>query len=132
MNMTTAKLLMIPVLIVSGLYAIRNFTGEVAMLYTTDGEGKTHSSRIWVVDHGHHIWVRSLDPTSPWLDRLINHPEVKLLRGGAITAYHATPFTHRRARINALMAERYGWVEWFLSRIEDRDDAVPVYLDPLS
>ena len=71
---------MIPVLIVGALYGIRNFTGEVVTLYTTDAEGKTHSSRIWVVDHGHQIWVRSLDPTSPWLDRLVRQPDVQLRR----------------------------------------------------
>lgn len=131
MNLTTAKLLMIPLLIVGALFGIRNFSGEVATLYTNDAEGQTHTTRIWVVDHGHETWIRSLDPTSPWLDRLISRPEVQLRRGGAITAYHATPFTHRRARVNALMVEHYGWAEWVLSRIEDRDEAVPVYLDPL-
>ncbi len=131
MNQTTAKLLMIPLIVVGALYGIRNFTGEVVTLHTTDGVGKTHTTSIWVIDHGHEIWIRSLDPMSPWLDRLISHPEVKLLRGGALTAFHATPFTHRRERVNALMAERYGWADWFLSKIEGRDEAVPVYLDPL-
>jgi hypothetical protein len=131
MNKTTAKFLMIPLVVVCALYGIRNYTGEVATLYTTDGVGKIHTSSIWVIDHGHEIWIRSLDPTSLWLDRLISHPEVKLLRGGALTAFHATPFTHRRERVNALMAERYGWADWFLAKIEGRDDAVPVYLDPL-
>ena len=131
MNMTTAKLLMIPVLIVGGLYAIRNFTGEVVTLYTTDGDGKIYTSRLWVVDHGHQVWVRSVDPTSPWLDRLINQPNVQLRRGGSVVDYRATPYANRRTRINALMAERYGWVEWFLSKIEGRDDSVPVYLEPL-
>jgi hypothetical protein len=132
MNRSTAKFLMIPLLIVGGLYGIRNFTGEIATLYTTDDAGESHTTRIWVIDHGHETWVRSLDPTSQWLDRIINHPEVDLKRDGAITAYHATPFAHRRARINALMAERYGWAEWILSRIEDREEAIPVYLEPLS
>jgi hypothetical protein len=131
MNLTTAKLLMIPVAILSVLYGIRNFTGEVATIYTTDAEGNTYTTRIWVVDHGHQVWVRSLDPTSPWLDRLINQPEVQLRRGLSTTDYHATPYANRRTRINALMAEHYGWAEWILSRVEDRDDAIPVFLDPL-
>jgi hypothetical protein len=131
MNLTTAKLLLIPLVIMGGMYSIRNYTGEVVTLYTTDGEGKTYTSRIWVVDHGPQVWVRSLDPTSPWLDRLIRQPEVQLRRGESIADYRATPFANRRTRINALMAERYGWVEWFLSKIEDRGDSIPVYLDPL-
>ena len=131
MNLTTAKFLMIPLLIAGALYGIRNYTGEVVTLYTTDGVGKTHMTSLWVIEHGHEIWVRSLDPTSPWLDRLIKQPEVQLRRGESTVDYHATPFANRRTRINALMAERYGWVEWFLSKIEDRDDSIPVYLDPL-
>ncbi len=131
MNKSTAKILMIPLLVLGGLYGIRNFTGEVATLYTTDGVGKTYTARIWVIDHGHEVWIRSLDPTSAWLDRLVGQPEVQLQRGGGLIAYRATPLTNRRARINALMAERYGWAEWILSRIEDRDDVVPVYLEPL-
>ncbi len=130
MNQTTAKLLMIPLLAVVALYGIRNFTGEVATLYTTDGVGKTHTTSIWVIDHGHETWIRSLDPMSPWLDRLISDPEVRLQRGDALTTYRATPLTQRRARINALMAERYGWADWLLAKFEDRDGAVPVYLDP--
>ena len=131
MNVTTAKFLMIPVLIMGALFGIRNFTGEVATLYTNDAEGRTHTTRIWVVDHGHQTWIRSLDPTSPWLDRLIGQPEVRLRRGESTADYRATPLANRRARINALMAEHYGWAEWLLSRIEDRDEVVPVYLDPL-
>ena len=131
MNLSTLKLLMIPLLIVGGMYAIRNFTGEVATLYTIDSVGQSHTTRIWVVDHGHETWIRSLDPTSPWLDRIINQPDVQLRRGRSIADFRATPYSDRRTRVNALMAERYGWAEWFLSKIEGRDAAVPVYLDPL-
>jgi hypothetical protein len=131
MSQTTAKLLMIPVLIVSALFGIRNLAGEVATLYTSDRDGQTHSTRIWVVDHGHETWIRSVDPTSPWLDRLIKQPMVQLQRGELRADYRATPLANRRTRINALMAEHYGWAEWILSRVEDREGSVPVYLDPL-
>jgi len=132
MNLSTAKFLMIPILIVAALYGIRNFTGEVATLYTTDGDGRTRTTRVWVVDHGHELWIRSVDPTSHWLDRLIKQPDVQLRRGGSIAEFHATPHTERQVRINALMAERYGWAEWILAKVEGHDEAVPVYLDPLS
>jgi hypothetical protein len=131
MKLSTAKFLMLPLLVLGALYAIRNFSGEVATLYTNDDEGKTYTTRIWVVDHGHEVWIRSQDPTSPWLDRLIRQPDVQLQRGESIADYRATPHTERRTRVNALMAEHYGWAEWLLSRFEDREQAVPVYLDPL-
>jgi hypothetical protein len=131
MDLSIAKFLMIPVLVVGALFGLRNFSGEVATLYTTDGDGQAHTTRVWVVEHGHELWIRSLDPTSPWLDRLIKHPEVELRRGKTIADYRATPHTERRARVNDLMAQRYHWAEWILSRFEDRDEVVPVYLDPL-
>jgi hypothetical protein len=131
MTISTAKFLMIPLLVLGALYGIRNFSGEVVTLYTTDADGKTYTTRLWVVDLGHEIWIRSVDPTSPWLDRLIQQPDVQLRRGESLADYRATPLTDRRTRVNALMAEDYGWAEWLLSRFEDREQAVPVYLDPL-
>jgi hypothetical protein len=91
MKLSTLKLLMIPLLILGGLYAIRNFTGEVATLYTIASAGQSHTTRIWVVDHGHETWIRSLDPTSPWLDRIINQPDVQVRRGNSIGNFRATP-----------------------------------------
>jgi len=131
MKRSTLVFVLLPLIMVSALYSIRNFGGEVATLYTTDAGGRTYTTQLWVIDHGHEIWIRSLHPTSPWLDRLINQPEVQLQRGQAITPYRAVPLAHRRTRINALMAEKYGWAEWLLSKVEDREEAIPVYLDPL-
>jgi len=131
MNQSTAKLLLLPLIAWSLLYSIRNYTGEVVTLYTFDSEGASHATRIWIVEHGHELWVRSIDPTSAWLDNVVNHPRVELKRAGAIASYRATPYVDRRARINALMAEHYGWADWILSKIEDRDEAVPIFLDPL-
>ena len=74
----------------------RTFGGEVATPYTTDNSGKTHRTRLWVVGDGTNVWIRSTAPTSPWLDRLINHPKVELRRGDVLTSYKATPATHRR------------------------------------
>ena len=131
MTLSTAKLLMLPLLVIGALYGVRNFSGEVAVLYTTDEGGAIRSTRVWVTDHGHELWIRAVDPTSTWLDNVIRRPQVQLRRGDEIDDYEATPHAERRTRINALMAEDYGWAEWLLSRIEDREQAVPVYLDPL-
>ncbi|HXV36246.1 MAG TPA: hypothetical protein VEC18_03810, partial [Myxococcota bacterium] len=122
MSVTTAKLLMIPLLFACALYATRNYSGEVAILYTTDGAGKAYTNRVWVLDHGHEIWIRALDPTSEWYDRVLNHPEVELRRGESIAKFRAIPRAERRERINALMADQYRWAEWLLSKIEDHDE----------
>ena len=115
---------------VVALHVTRNFGGEVATLYTTDDYGRTHRTKLWVIGDGSNVWVRATVPTSPWLDRIINNPEVELRRGKVLTSYKATPATHRRTRVNAQMAESYGWAEWLLAQVEDRSTAVPVYLDP--
>lgn len=110
-------------------FAARTFGGEVAVLYTTDGT-RTFQSNVWVVEHGTDVWVRATEPTRPWLDRVINHPLVKLRRGDLMQEYSATPLQHRRDMINADMVAEYGWAEWLLALVEDRSQAVPVYLDP--
>jgi hypothetical protein len=132
MSETTAKLLMIPLLCACALYATRNYSGEVAVLYTIDGAGKTYTNRVWVLDHGHEVWIRALDPTSEWYDRMLNHPEVELQRGESIAKYHAIPRVERRERINALIADQYRWAEWLLSKIEDHEQAIPILLDPVA
>ena len=130
MRQAIVFIILLPILFAVGMSGVRNYVGEVATLYTTDAGGRTFTTKLWVVDQNHKIWVRSLRPESPWLDRVVRQPKVQLERGGAIKNYRATPLAHRREPINALMAERYGCADWLLARFENRDDAVPVYLDP--
>ncbi len=114
----------------AGFYATRNYGGEVAVLYTTDSYGHAYRTNVWVVGNESNLWIRATTPTSPWLDRIINNPDVELRRGKILKSYKATPSTNRRDRVNATMAETYGWAEWLLAKVEDRSEAVPVYLDP--
>jgi hypothetical protein len=130
MRQIMVSIIVLPLLVGVALYGARNYAGEVATLYTTDAGDRTFTTQVWVVEHGHELWIRSLRPTNPWLDRVINQPDVQLERHHAVKTYRATPLAHRRSRINALMAEQYGWAEWLLAKFEDRDEAVPVYLDP--
>jgi hypothetical protein len=124
-------LMVLSILLVAAvLFSARNYAGEVATLYTTDHYGRSFKTQLWVLDDRHELWIRAVNPTSPWLDRLIQHPEIQLDRGGSLNTYRATPLAHRRARINALIADRYGWAEWILTQFEDRDFATPILLDP--
>lgn len=130
MQQITLLVVILPLLAAAGLYGARNLGGEVATLYSDDASGRTFHSPVWVIESGHELWIRSVRPTTAWLDRIINQPTIELLRGAELKTYHATPLAHRRSRINALMAERYGWAEWLLAKVEDREQAIPVYLDP--
>ena len=130
MKILIQRAVIVLVLAAAGLYAIRNHGGEVAILYTTDSFGHVYRTSLWVVGDDSNLWIRAATPASPWLDRIVNNPEVELRRGTIMTRYKATPSTQRRARVNATMAETYGWAEWLLAQVEDRSEAVPVYLDP--
>ena len=37
---------------------------------------------------------------------------------------------HRQEQINALIADRYDWAKWILTKFESRENAVPILLDP--
>ena len=130
MRLMIMLMIVLPISVGVLLYGVRNFSGEVAVLYTTDSGGRTFETALWVVDEGHDVWIRSLRPTNPWFDRLIDQPQVQLRRGDTLANYRANPLTHRRSRVNALIAARYGWADWLLAKVEGRGEAVPIYLDP--
>ena len=130
MKYLTVRVILLLLVGAAGLYAARNYGGEVAVLYTTDSHGQSYRTNLWVIGQDTSVWIRATSPSSLWLDRIINNPEVELRRGQILTSYKATPLTHRRSRVNSYMAETYGWAEWLLAQVEDRSEAVPVYLEP--
>jgi len=130
MTKLATRITLLVLVVAAGLYAIRQYSGEVATLYTTDEYGHVYRTDLWVVGQESNVWIRATSPSSPWLDRIINNPEVELRRGKELRTYKAKPNTQRRAQVNAYMAETYGWAEWLLAQVEDRSVAVPVYLDP--
>ena len=130
MRQTALLVFLLPVLGAISIYAAHNYVGEVVVLHTTDNSGRSYETKLWVLEDGHQLWVRSERPTSPWLDRVVRNPSVNLERNLNLKEYRATPLSHRRDRINSLMAERYHWADWLLGFVEDREDAIPVRLDP--
>lgn len=108
--------------------------GEVVTLMTFDAEGKGSETRLWVVDDAGHAWLRAGQPGSSWLQRIQVVPDVVVRRAAAETRYRAVPVRGPAAteRINALMRERYGlWDRW-ISLIHDDAQCVAVRLDPLT
>ena len=107
--------------------------GEVVTLLSFDPEGKGGETRLWVVDDAGHAWLRAGQPGSSWLQRIQRVPEVVMRRAGGEADYLAVPVPEPAAteRINALMRERYGlWDRW-ISLIHDDAQCIAVRLDPL-
>ena len=114
-------------------YVVLAESAEVVVLETRDAAGDTHETRLWVVDHEGAAWLRTGDPTSPWLGRLRANPEVAVTRAGERRAYRATPVEDpvTRERINALVLEKYGWRESALRAFGmGPDGTTPIRLEP--
>lgn len=104
--------------------------GEVVTLRTADTVGVTHETSVWVVDDGGRQWLRAGSPKASWYQRILVKPEVELVRNEQTGRYTAVPVEGSRARINALMAERYGWADRVIGLVRSRDGAVAIRLDP--
>jgi hypothetical protein len=121
--------LLIVVIVVFGLQVIASETGEVVVLHTT-ADGEQVTTRLWVVDLDGDPWLRA-GSASGWYARLVASPEVLLARQGMTARYVAEPRTERRAEVNALMADKYGWRDRLIEvLVGGRDDAIPVRLRP--
>ncbi len=121
--------LMLVLVVVFGLQVIASESGEVVVLHTDD-DGRDATTRLWVVDHDGRQWLRA-SPDSGWFQRLQLSPRVELERQGQRGAYQALPDPTMAARINALMAEKYGWRDDVIAvLVGGREDAVAVGLTP--
>jgi hypothetical protein len=107
-------------------------SGEVVVLRTSEPAGPTLETRVWVVDDGIVPWLRAGEPTASWLTRLRVNPDVEMVRDGEAREYFATPADDPEIRdwINHRMAEKYGWADWIVGLFTDRNESVPIRLDP--
>ncbi|MEN8161781.1 MAG: hypothetical protein ABFS41_17055 [Myxococcota bacterium] len=87
-------------------------SAEVVVLETAAADG-TQTTRLWVVDHEGHAWLRTGDPSAAWLARLRANPEVVVTRAGQRQELRAVLVDDAAARdaVNQLTLEKYGWRE---------------------
>lgn len=115
------------------IYGVSELGSEIVTVRTTDANGITAETRLWIVDHQGAAWLRSGMKTSGWYVRIVGNPNVEVERGGTWTRMHAQPIhnTDLRDRIHALMAEKYGLADRFISTLRDATESVPIHLEPL-
>jgi hypothetical protein len=92
---------------VFGLQVIASETGEVVVLHTT-AAGTESTTRLWVVEFDGDLWLRG-GADSGWRQRLVDAGRAELERQGRRLACDAEAVPAEIERINALMAEKYGW-----------------------
>jgi hypothetical protein len=103
---------------------------EIVVLRTFSEDGTPHETRVWIVDEAGIPWLRS-GPTSSWLQRITREPSVELVRDGEVLRFRAIPVpgAAATARIHALMREKYGFADTWLSLIISRSASVAIRLE---
>lgn len=104
-------------------------SGEVVVLTTIDESGTEQRTRLWIVDLDGTPYLRAGDARSQWYARLVSHPDIRLERDETTLAYHAVPAPQETPRINALMAEKYGWADRYVGAIFPRSGAMAIRLE---
>lgn len=125
-------ILMVIAVVYFGVQIAASETGEVVVVHTAGIDGTDHATRLWVVEHDGHLWLRAGGGArSGWFERLQANPRLALERNGVRRTYLANPEPAQAATINALMLEKYGWRDEVVAALAGaRDGAVPIRLVP--
>ncbi len=120
--------------VLAGLFAVQwaasETTGEVISITTFDDAGKSHETRLWVVDSGGEAWIRAGSDTAGWYARVLSNPKVSMTRGGETNNYTAIAVPEATDTVNGLMRAKYNWGEKVISRLINRSASVAVRLEP--
>jgi hypothetical protein len=125
-------LVALPVFFALSILAVSEFGGEVVTLYTRDPGGTESRTSLWVVDYEGSQYLRAGNRDSTWFERLRRAPEVRVERGGKTATYQAQPSPELTAKIDALMAEKYGLADRYIGLIRDPAKSMAVKLVPAS
>jgi hypothetical protein len=114
------------------LYALEG--REVVVVRTRAPDGSTRETRTWVAEDGGSAWIEAAFEERPFFQDLLVTPEVDVVRGDGVHRYRAIPVPNPggRVRIRALLAEKYGWADWWVGLLQDTSRSVAVRLEPVS
>ncbi len=122
--------LIVVVVAVFGMQIIASESGEVVVVRTTDAQGASHETRLWVVDTEAGQWLRSGGGDAGWAKRMLEHPQIVMSRDGVASTYIAEPDESAARMVNQLMREKYGWADQFIALMIERDVSLPFRLVP--
>ena len=107
--------------------------GEVVTLLTTDSDSHVQDTQLWTVELDGVHYLRASNSRVAWLLRLRERPVVELEVADQLTRYRAVPLDDSalRSRVNAEMAEKYGFADRLWGALGDRSVSIPIRLDPV-
>lgn len=117
------------VLAMGAMFLASEWSGEVVRMRSFDAEGRGHDTRLWIVDHDDHPYLRGR-PDSGWYGRVAAAPEIELERDGEVRRYRAVPSERMRGPVNQLMLDKYGVGEQMIAVFRNMDEVMPLRLDP--
>lgn len=87
---------------------------EVVELHTLNDGGEQVSTRLWIVDHDGHPYLRG-DSGSGWFSRLRAGESVSVTRNGDTGTYSYRIRNENLEAVNRLMREKYTWGDQLVS-----------------
>lgn len=96
-----------------GLQYVASERIEVVQLHTVDETGEDVVTRLWVVDHDGHAYLRG-ETDSAWFKRLQSSDTITLTRGEQTGDFSYTLKNENIDTINELMREKYTWGDQFI------------------
>lgn len=107
--------------------------GEVVTLLTTDGDSHVQDTQLWTIELDGVRYLRASNSRAEWFLRLRERPVVELEVAGTLTRYRAVALDDSalRSRVNAEMADKYGFADRLWGALGDRSVSIPIRLDPV-
>lgn len=107
-------------------------SGGVAIVETRAADGSIRSTHVWFAEPPGELWLEAGSPQNPWFEDLGRDPSISLRAEGRAGAYLATPVEEpaARARIRALLREKYGLRDRWVGLFVDQSKSLVVRLDP--
>jgi len=104
---------------------------EVVELHTLNAQGEQVPTRLWIVDHDGHPYLRG-DSSSGWFNRVQSSDSVSLTRNGETLTYSHRLRNENLDTINRLMREKYTWSDQLVTLMGggDREQSNVIELAP--
>ena len=109
-------------------------SGGVAIVETRAEDGSIRSTHVWFVESDRELWLEAGSAQNPWFDDLGRDPRIAFRAEGRHGEFLAERFADppARARIRALLREKYGLRDAWIALLFDTSRSVAVRLVPRS
>mgnify|MGYP003410918383 FL=1 len=108
-------------------------SGGVAIVETHAGDGSIRSTHVWFVEPEREFWLEAGSAQNGWFDDFGRDPRIAFRAEGRHGEFLAERYedSPTRARIRALLREKYGLRDRWVGLFVDQSRSLVVRLDPV-